>query len=125
MGTRSQEAGGQCFTLALAEFLRSGLKLDCCALLVHGLPVGTGGEVRGLRYWHAWVEYEIRDNVFLVHDDTLEERFRLFERDTYYRIGQLSDEHVWRFTADQATEEMQTREHMGPWVDNWEDLEEV
>lgn len=115
--------------------------------VVHGLPVGRGPQNEGKRYWHGWVEVTRRihvpDEVRAAHPELL----RLFDdtgeletstvvdrssgqdlalpRELYYAMGGLSTEQVWRFTPDEARHELVTRGHYGPWIDDWEDYEEV
>lgn len=92
--------------------------------VVHGLPIGTGGVVLGKRYWHAWVEFRMFDIDFVCDRSTDPQRQSEVSR-WYYEAGTLDEEHVWRFTPEQALQEMMDREHYGPWVDGWEDLAEI
>lgn len=111
--------------------------------IVHGLPVGRGESNRGRRFWHAWLEVTLRTEIpdspefeamRELHGDTLVTAFVLDRsqgQDTwlpqglYYNVGQLDEEHVWRFSVDEAREMMREYEHYGPWVEGWETIDEV
>lgn len=121
---------GDCFQRAVTTAIQYGREFRN-VYVVHGLPVGTGGPVKGRRYWHAWVECDLANESSvvgrypaLVIDKYPEaEASSLIVRDVYYRAGQLTEDRVWRFTIDEATSEMAVREHWGPWVDDWEGYE--
>jgi len=49
--------------------------------LVHGVPLGTGGNAKGLRYGHAWLEKGA-----VVHDPSINKSFLKSE---YYQIGDI------------------------------------
>lgn len=117
------------------------------AHVVHGLPRGRGPGNAGLRYWHAWVEVtrraRIPEDVRKAHPELLQLLDEAGELETvivldksngldvamprqaYYALGGLSEGDVWRFTVLEARHELREREHWGPWVDGWENLEEV
>lgn len=125
----SKSAEGECFAQAVASLLkiRAGtFDMARNVQIVHGLPIGTGGIVKDKRYWHAWVEFDWGDTpVQLVSDNTILQDGLTILRAKYYEVAQLTEEHVWRFDYEQVLEEIDTRQHWGPWVDGWEDLEEV
>lgn len=124
----SREAEGTCFEDAVARLLRlrSGA-VQVRARVAHGLPIGTGGAVEGKRYWHAWLEFKMdpRSDTYFVFDPTIGQDGLVVSRSAYYEIAQLTDEHVWRFDYEQVVAEIDARQHWGPWVDGWEELEEV
>lgn len=117
------------------------------ARVVHGLPVGHGPENEGQRYWHAWIEVtrraRIPKDVRRAHPELLQLLDEAGELETvvvvdrsngldvalprqaYYALGALDEAHVWRFTPLEARRELYAREHWGPWVDGWKQLEEV
>lgn len=41
--------------------------------------------------------------------------------DTYYRLGHIEAEGVYRYTINEALQEMHDLGHYGPWVEGWED----
>lgn len=112
--------------------------------IVHGLPVGRGSLNSGRRFWHAWVEVTLRTpltedmkamgfgqnfpNDELVTElvvDRSNDQDVVMPRAMYYNIGQLHDGYVWRYTLDEARQEMVDRGTYGPWVDGYEEMEEV
>lgn len=129
----AESDGGNCFQVA-AGFLSSGIIEQWAAAnsrpvvygdksiwrIVHGLPVGTGGRVAGVRYWHAWVEVETMLGVCVV--DVSNDKDVRIARETFYRVGQLDEQHVWRFTPAEAERLRRRLGHCGPWVDGWESV---
>jgi hypothetical protein len=124
----SRMTKGDCFEVAL----RLGLSLDEEAnrtlpralrdvKIVHGLPVGQGPENFGQRYWHAWIEAIVMDRGPWVYDYGSGRNIEL-KRAAYYRIGQLTDDFVWRFTPEQANALALKLGHYGPWVTDWEKM---
>jgi hypothetical protein len=96
---------GDCFEKAIEVAMSLGKH----ATIVHGIPLGQGGDAGGERFWHAWVE---------VGDTVIDQSNGLdatLSRDRYYEIGHI--ERTWRFSLVDARIEMKTRDHMGPWVD--------
>lgn len=94
---------GQCYHVAadLAGVL--GLTL------VHGEPLGDGGEVKGVRYGHAWVEYG-----GLVIDATLDGGL-FMPVETYYRLGNIVEADVRRYNPRDAATFLALFKHYGPW----------
>jgi len=112
--------------------------------VVHGLPLGTGTLNEGRRYWHAWVEVAHRTPIppalkaanpafehlgeeFVTElvVDRSNGRDLVVPKAVYYNVGRLDERHVWRYTMDEASENMRRYENFGPWVDGWEDMAEV
>lgn len=96
------------------------------AVLVHGLPVYRGQAPVEGRYWHAWVETTtfpqgLRQRNWYVVDRSNGRRLFL-PRDFYYRVGQISEEFVFRYTRDEAMQQYEDHDHAGPWVDGWESM---
>lgn len=126
---------GDCFKVA-AGFMTSGARAFAAAgripyrkddrspfRIVHGLPLGQAGDVAGIRHWHAWVEVATLTGT-LVLDYSNDKEVRL-GADTYYRIGHLDEEHVWRFTLAEAERAYRRFGHCGPWVHGWERMGEA
>lgn len=105
---------GDCFEVAAQLILGGTLGED--AVLVHGLPVGLGEENLGRRYWHAWLEYGDPPRVV----DRSGGRNLDVPAEWYYGLGQIGS--TWRYTRQEAVEEMNRAEHYGPWVPGWEEL---
>lgn len=140
---------GDCFLVAAhlgVGFEPLGLEVndDDDVRVVHGLPVGRGDLNGGRRFWHGWVEVTLRTPLTedmkamgfgqhfpgneLVTElviDRSQGQNHVLPRAMYYNMGQLDEDHVWRFTVEEAREQMIQREHYGPWVEGWEELEEV
>lgn len=88
------------------------------AKVVHGLPLGRGGEAHGKRYWHAWVE-TVRGGIPTVIDYSNGLRVVMPKKD-YYRHGDIHQ--VWRFNEHQARALYRKLQHSGPWVRGWEQM---
>ena len=67
--------------------------------LIHGLVVGTGNSITGIRYAHAWVEHG--NMVIDVSVDL--EKPRLIRKETYYRVGNIrkgdTNIKIWSYGA--------------------------
>jgi transglutaminase-like putative cysteine protease len=127
-------ARGNCFTTA-AGFLRSGMPQAMCAAaripyrkdergpfrVVHGTPIATGGPLEGERYWHAWIEVDVPGAAGVVLDYSNGKQAHI-PRLLFYLVGQLAEEHVWRFTLAEAEREYRRWRHCGPWVPGWENI---
>lgn len=138
---------GDCFLVAahLATGFQEDLELQDGdeVYVVHGLPVGRGDLNGGRRFWHAWIEVTRRvvipdvpeaadmrrllgesyELTFVV--DRSQGRNVTMPREVYYGMGQLNDGYVWRYTPEEAIELLAVTQHYGPWVDGWEEMEEV
>jgi hypothetical protein len=77
-------------------------------LLAQGEPLGTGGDVEGLRYGHAWVELgpHVFDFTFSPNPLPLP---------AYYNAGRIDRGLVRLYTADEALAFTNTHGHWGPW----------
>lgn len=79
-------------------------------ILCHGIVTGTAGEVEGIQYGHAWVEFEDGDHLVLdVANGSVDEIPRIL----YYKLGQI--EKVVTYTRDELCEAIMENEHYGPW----------
>lgn len=142
--------GGDCFTVALQLGTRitPDEVIDHASWndiqIVHGLPVGTGPLNRGKRYWHAWVEVKHRTRITpevvaanpafahfgseivteLVVDRSNGNDMAI-PKAVFYNVGQLDEEHVWRYTMNDARARSIRAGNYGPWVDGWEEMGEV
>lgn len=74
-------------------------------VLVHGIPLGTGGSAEGLRYGHAWVECD-----GVVYDPTVDV---VLPKIIYYALGNI--EYAVEYTVQQALDKVLEWEHYGPW----------
>lgn len=90
--------------------------------IVHGLPIGQGGDVDGIRYWHAWVELTTPRHGTVCMDRSQEENSPFIPQALYYEIGTLDEDHVWRFTLAEANKRLRKLKHTGPWVPGWEQM---
>lgn len=83
------------------------------ALLVHGQPIYRGTDTPDLpdgRYHHAWVEWR-----GLVFDFSHGNQFVVRLSD-YYRIGQMTDDNITRYTRADALHAAIDYGHWGPWA---------
>jgi hypothetical protein len=115
-------AKGDCFPAAmkLAKEIVLDDQLDRTEVLIaHGLIVGGGGLVKGIRYWHAWVE--MKTSAGWVCLDHSGDRQIHVKRTLWYRAAQCDPRtQVWRYTYDEAFEEILRLMTWGPWVEGWE-----
>lgn len=80
--------------------------------IVHGIPLGRGGDADGLRYWHAWVE--VGD---VVHAPTAPGKHVEVSKMLFYLLGKIDPEHCRRFSLREAVfHATDVYGHYGPWV---------
>lgn len=108
---------GDCFLAALAAAEVAWAE-GSGALIAHGTPIGCGPENHGVRYWHAWVE--AKGPVGWCVIDVSNGHRLAVKRTVYYRAGKIEPATVLRFTEEEARAELRSRQHAGPWVDNYE-----
>ena len=83
--------------------------------LVHGIVTGQG-ILAGIRFGHAWVEYNLDEpGDEMVFDPSVEGRELWIRRDQYYSIGQIRESEVKRYTQSDTVEALLKNEHWGPW----------
>jgi hypothetical protein len=96
--------------------------------LVHGFVTGTGGGIEGVRYPHAWLEYDVplpeewkklypgmqpvRMAMDLTTDERLENPLEI-PADLYRSFGNA--EPLIEYTADEARRLAARSGHWGPW----------
>lgn len=107
--SQAMKEQGNCFQIAYEVACSNRGWLVC-----HGIPVFQGAEHFGERYRHAWNE---SDNGVFVVDCSLYGKVNGFLRRDYYSAGQLNEQHVVRYTMEQALEEIIKHEHYGGWKD--------
>ena len=81
--------------------------------LVHGVPLGTGGEIRGKRYGHAWVE--IGSDVI---DPSVPNPVLVINKQVYYAIGNIKEKNVKRYSYEEMLKMMVKFQTRGPWDKN-------
>jgi hypothetical protein len=69
-------------------------------LLVHGFIVGRSGELKGVKFGHAWLE----GNGYVVDCGSMRKEHNAVRRERYYDFWQVKDEECQRYTVQQATE---------------------
>lgn len=103
---------GDCFVAAGTRIVGAGPGW----LLCHGIPTGTGGEARGVRYAHAWLETADGRYVREVANGL----DAMIPRALYYRAGTIDEAEVHRYTPAEARDAMHREGHYGPWTaDLW------
>lgn len=116
---------GDCFPSAVHEVMA-----DPSLTLVHGLPLGTGGDVEGKRYWHAWAERRLtfqrpgggEAHIDIVYDSSNNNNIEM-PADMYYDLGHI--EQTWRYTQAEMKAKLDEFGHYGPWAEGWEGMEET
>ena len=80
--------------------------------LVHGYPTGTGGNAKGIKYGHAWVE--LSDEVVI--DPSISGKPPKFcLKNVYYEVGSIKEKEVRKYTYDEMREQMLLTNHYGIW----------
>jgi hypothetical protein len=77
--------------------------------LCHGTVTGTGGEVLGEDYGHAWIE----GDGWVIDESNGADR--AVPRDVYYRVGNVRD--VTRYKPTEAAAVALRHSTYGPWED--------
>lgn len=98
-----ENRGGNCFVVALHEFMKSPRD----SKLVHGVVVGQGA-IDGIEYTHAWVERG--DEVI---DRTMPSEYQHMEKFVYYAIGQVFNE--IKYDASEVSAMLEKYGTYGPW----------
>jgi DNA polymerase III epsilon subunit-like protein len=106
------EGSGDCFSTAVEQAAILAKKYDDVKI-VHGYPLGTGGEALGLRFPHAWVEFT-ENGVEWVRDYSNGNRVE-FPKILYYSIGNIEEKDANKYSRDEAQKMMIERQHYGPW----------
>lgn len=99
---------GNCFKVAADLVLESG-GLDC--ELVHGVVVGLG-KLKGQRFVHGWVEIA----GVVVVDGSIG-KYALTSVGLYYKLGQIIDEEVVRYSIRETRELVLETQNYGPWAE--------
>jgi len=102
---------GNCYQQAFWAVFHGVVDFGESIVLVHGYPIGTGGDARGLKYGHAWVE-GVLAGIPMVYDAATG---KTFFRAAYYRAGQIKSEECHRYTKKEAARWASKTEHYGPW----------
>ena len=112
-GNDVPEGDGDCFETAIEVAHR--LHDEGCpnVRIVHGEPLGTGGEALGIRFPHAWVELTV-DGVTFVVDESNGNSVTI-DKNLYYEIGNIVEADTRRYTTDEARAMMLKHGHYGAW----------
>ena len=97
---------GDCYEVAG----RLATESDGFFTLVHGEALGTGGGALGLRFGHAWTEFEAMGIEFVL-DLTFGES--PLPKQFYYMKGNISK--TVRYTKAEAAKKILKTRHWGPW----------
>lgn len=83
--------------------------------IVHGRPLATAPAAHaGTRFFHAWVEMRLPGAGWVVVDYSNGLEVRM-PRSRYYRLGQLAEGDVVRYTVAGARRQMEATGTYGPW----------
>lgn len=107
---------GDCYEAAANFIAKEVSKEDESKFfLCHGIVVGTGGDVVGVRYGHAWVEMEPESGFGTLVIDRSNGRDITLPKELYYRVGSIDPANVIRYTKQQAMAKLSSTGHYGPW----------
>ena len=105
---------GNCYETAARVFLDRGVMGSLQrGVLVHGYPVNSRS-ADGARMGHAWLEFQVAREIGLVYDAA---HAKWLLRKDYYILGQLSRNHVRRFSLQETLAHLNETETWGPWGD--------
>lgn len=109
------EATGDCYEAA-GRFILDEVdqSVEDRFWLCHGLVVGTGASVKGVKFSHAWVEYTDPSGITMVIDNSNGLHYQGL-RDRYYDIGSIDPKTVVRYSPTEARVQMLRHRHWGPW----------
>ncbi|KKN18187.1 hypothetical protein LCGC14_0958230 [marine sediment metagenome] len=99
---------GDCFENSV-ELMMENRGVDF--ILVHGLVTGTGGDVIGMRYVHAWVEL---GNIVI--DTSREMNTPVIKaKNNYYEIGKIKASETKRYNLKEVADMVLKYKVYGPW----------
>ena len=111
---------GDCFEVSARLIIKSKQKELRGAKLCHGIVTGQG-PLDGCKFGHAWLEYQIAINneltITMVMDNSNGKSINL-PAELYYRIGQISEKSVERYSQDEVKKLLLSTGHYGPWKAN-------
>lgn len=97
---------GDCYQVG-GKYMLTNLPQD--TLLVHGIAVGTGGNIKGLRFGHCWLE---KGSSVI---DLSNGKKIVMSKDSYYTLGKIKEKEVVRYTTEETMKNMAESGHYGPW----------
>ena len=116
------QGSGDCFAAAIRVAAEFAGEDRPNVVICQGRPVYQGADDVGTddgRFWHAWVEWGYGDLMCFVVDRSNGKDISV-PREFYYGIGKLNDDHVTRYSLEEASEAMTHHCHTGPWwVDDY------
>lgn len=104
-GIEKKNLNGDCYVAAYRT-MESNAKNNL--RLVHGLASGQGN-LKGIRYNHAWVESES-----VVYDNSNGRRLEL-PKSVYYKLGKIKESEVFRYTRSDMYKMASKFGTYGPW----------
>lgn len=114
------EGDGDCFSQAITQVRRLEREMMdnpsrgyTNIKVVHGYPLGTGGEAEGLRFPHAWVEFTV-NGIEFVRDYSNGNRVEI-PKAMYYSIGNIDENDAKKYSYEDAIRSMNESQHYGPW----------
>jgi transposase len=115
-GEEPQYGSGDCFFSAISKAQELADVYDNVRV-IHGVPLGTGGEAEGIRYPHAWVEFTQNiggiDIEFIADFSNGNEV--VVPKELYYKIGNIDPEFNRAYSIDEIEEKIEENGHAGPW----------
>lgn len=111
-GNALPKGDGDCFDKAV-EVAERFEKHYPDVRIVHGEPIGTGGEALGIRFPHAWVELDLNGLVFVI--DESNGNSVMISKNDYYTIGNIVEADAMKYTMTEARIMMLKHKHYGPW----------
>jgi hypothetical protein len=92
--------------------------------VVHGYPSLTESDGEH-KFGHAWIEFSLLGQTFVLDCGTDEYRPELANPTTYYAQGRIQDSECRRYTKDQAMKQLDAKSTWGPWEQPPKDAEIV
>lgn len=115
-GEEPPEGDGDCFEAAIFKARELADTYEDVRV-VHGVPLGTGGEAEGLRFPHAWVEFTQMIGDFPVEfvADFSNGNEVIIPKQMYYQIGNIDPDFNKSFDVDEVERLIDENGHAGPW----------
>jgi len=102
-----ENKGGECYMCAANHIYMN----PDTHTLVHGDVTGQG-PIEGVRYGHAWTEFEGDDKMPMVYDPSVDVTLPAA---LYYHLGQINQDEIRRYSSEEMNQRLIDTSIWGPW----------
>lgn len=106
---------GDCYRVAAHYLIDDDPKEGRSLFVCHGVATGQG-PIAGVRFGHAWVEWDLGDATFVIDQSNGLNVF--MHRDRYYEIGKINPKEVVRYDREALRHTIHDHGTYGPWHDD-------